>query len=463
MLPDNLTIVDTETTGASAPFDRIIEIGILRIEKGEVVKEFSSLLNPGGLISPFIENLTGISNAELENAPTFYEILPDIEPLFEGSVFVAHNARFDYAFIKNEYKRCNKSFQAKQLCTVKLSRALFPRYRHHDLSSLIDRFGLSVEKRHRAFDDAKAVWDFLTVIQGHVDPHEITKKVQTVMKKPSLPPGLSESDIDSLPDTSGVYIFYGDGNVPLYIGKSVNIRDRVQSHFSQDHASVTEMTIAQQVKRIEVIRTAGELGALFKESTLIKSMQPLYNRMLRQKRKLLILRKIPTDVGYSSVEIQEVDTIPHDDFGNVLGVFKSRKQIKTILNGISQKYGLCQKYLLLEKPKKGCFGYHLGWCKGACIGKEKPLQYEMRFISAFSEYKIKQWPFEGPILIKEGNDEHSEGFVIDKWCLLGSVTSDIEDLSFREYEFDYDTYKILLQFLKKTHRSRQVYSLSSLS
>ena len=138
MIFDKLALIDIETTGASAPYDRIIEIGILRIENNKVVKKFETLLNPGGQISPFIQNLTGISNSVLENAPSFSDIKSDLAEMLDSCIFVAHNARFDYAFIKSEFRKLGISYSAKQLCTVKLSRMLFPTVPHHNLDSIIE-------------------------------------------------------------------------------------------------------------------------------------------------------------------------------------------------------------------------------------------------------------------------------------------------------------------------------------
>src|SRR3990167_75912 len=137
-----LTIVDIETTGSRVTYDRVIEIGILRVEEGKVVKKYQTLINPQMYISPFISQFTGISQHELETAPTFEEVKEDIFSLFEDSFFVAHNVRFDYGFIKNEFKRYGISFSNKHFCSARLSRLLFPHHRHHNLDSIIERFGL---------------------------------------------------------------------------------------------------------------------------------------------------------------------------------------------------------------------------------------------------------------------------------------------------------------------------------
>ncbi len=219
------------------------------------------------------------------------------------------------------------------------------------------------------------------------------------------------------------------------------------------------MQIAQNVASIETIETAGELGALLKEASLVKSMAPLYNQLLRAKRRVLVAKKSKMK-EFPSIEIAELQKISPDEFGDILSVFKSRKQADTILRHVARQFSLCPKLLGLEKGKGPCFSYHLEQCKGACCGKETSLSYLMRFSQAFAEYQIKDWPFEGPIMVTEKNNDKEEGFVIDKWCLLGSVTSVHDDISFQEYEFDYDIYKILVSYLKNPSHEFYVHALS---
>ncbi len=459
MLPARYVVIDTETTGGSASFDRIIEIGAIVVENGTVVREFETLLDPGGPISPFITALTGIRDSDLEGAPTFYELADVIQDLFKDAVMVAHNARFDYAFLKHEFRRANVSFSPKQLCTVRLSRSLLPDLPRHNLDTLIEQFQIKVDNRHRAMGDARAVLEFLQKAETIFTGESLKSAVNHVLKKPTLPQGLTEKDIDALPDTPGVYIFYDKDGTCLYIGKSISIRERVLSHFAQDLYSSTEMQIAQNIASIETIQTAGELGALLKEASLIKSRAPIYNKMLRARRRILAATRSEMK-GFPSIKLEEFDHIEPDRFGDILCIFKSFKQSDSVLRHIAREFELCPKLLGLEKGKGACFSYHLGSCRGACVEKETSVSYLARFAHAFTEYQIKDWPFEGPIMITETGDGKEEGFVIDKWCLLGSVTSDADDLSFQEYLFDYDVYKILVSYLKRSTNEFKVRLLS---
>lgn len=467
MLPTKLAFVDIETTGGRTSNDRIIEIGIVRFEEGEITKTFSSLINPQTHLPPEITRLTGITEQELQSAPAFREVAPDIEEHLADCVFVAHNVRFDYGFLKTEFKRLEQTFSQKHFCTVRLSRALFPNERHHNLDSIIQRFNLSVTNRHRALDDALAITTFYTLVQRMTPEDRFAEAMKTVLKKPYLPVKLSSEILENLPESPGVYVFYGQPlsdtvsvssenhtpqQIPLYIGKSINIKERVLSHFSGDIHSPLEMKIAQQIQSIETFTTTGELGALFLESQLIKTMLPLFNRKLRRKRELLAIKKKENTEGYFEILLEPFSEEHISDFSSFLGFFNSRKQAKDHLSALAKEYQLCEKLLGLEKTTTSCFAYRLERCKGACTKKENPLPYNLRFEEAFNKTRIRPWPFQGKILIEESNplEDTTDYFLVDQWCILEKTTSDTYGSSKTDTlqpHFDLDTYKILKQFL----------------
>lgn len=186
----NLTIVDTETTGGNTVFGRVIEVGILRIEKGELVNSYKSLVNPGMPIPEFITEFTGITDKKVAKAPSFEEIAEEIFPLFEDSIFVAHNSSFDYKFLKNEFERSGLAFSMESLCTVRLSRVLFPDFKKHNLSALIERFEFKCKNRHRAFDDAKVLWDFLKLVHKQFPQEELETVIERTVK--AVPPKIQK-------------------------------------------------------------------------------------------------------------------------------------------------------------------------------------------------------------------------------------------------------------------------------
>lgn len=496
MLPTKLAFVDIETTGLRTRYDRIIEIGILRVQEGEITSTYSSLINPQTHLPSEIIRLTGITDQHLLSAPTFREIASDILEQLDDTVFVAHNVRFDYGFLKTEFKRLGTSFSPKHFCTVRLSRTLFPQERHHNLDRLIKRFQIPVQARHRALDDAQAIYTFYSKVQNIFSEELFTKAMKTVLKKPSLPVKLSAEIVDKLPEQPGVYIFYGpepdilsgeaacersetrveggslvklsnnkNQTIPLYIGKSINIKERVLSHFAGDIHSPLEMKIAQQVESIETLTTSGELGALFLESKLIKQMLPLFNRRLRQKRELVALKSSTNSDGYECVTMEVLEETPLTKLDTFLGFYNSRKQAKEYLAQLAKEYSLCEKLLGLEKTKTACFAHRLERCLGACINKEPKLAYNMRFEEAFALSKIRPWPFPGAILIEEKNilEETTDYFLVDKWCFISKTTVDIYGsvkTDHEEYEFNLDIYKILRQFLKAPKNMRRVKHLT---
>lgn len=451
-LPKNLTFVDLETTGGSVTFDRIIEVGILQVRDNKLERTFQTFLNPDRALPPEITNLTGISAADLEKAPSFFDIKDELMGYFEDTVLVAHNARFDYGFLKQEYLRLGERFAPKQLCTVKLSRILYPEYRHHNLDSIIERFKFEIENRHRAFSDAKILWEFYQKIQTAFPIEKVTQVISHILKKPNIPPKIKNFNYSDIPETAGVYIFYGENGQPLYVGKSKNIRDRVMSHFSLSTGDSSEMKIYNTIESMEFIKTAGELGALLKESEMIKKLMPLYNRRLRYREKMVMAVKKEVD-GIFTIEIEETDNPDISKLEDIMGVFKTKKQAREALINLTKEYSLCDRYLGLEKTKHACFNSQLGRCKGVCAGKEIPMKYNLRFIEAFLKTKIKAWPHQGPVVIKEVDPESGkeEAFLIHNWCIVQKT----DETSLEDLVFDFDVYKILRRFMYKENFNRQ--------
>lgn len=248
MLPQKIAFVDIETTGTSLSRDRIIEIGIVKVEDNKILQTYSTLINPERYIPPEITVLTGITSKDLVNAPTFQDIYEELLDILDDCYFAAHNVRFDLGFLKHEFRLLEKTFSPKHFCTVKLSRFLYPRFKHHNLDSLIDRHNLKCKNRHRALDDAKVIWEFYkkTLKEFSIDTYqEMFKKI---FQRSALPAFLDTTYIQNLPEAPGVCIMYGSDGAPLYVGKSKNIKKRVMSHFTNDHTRSLTMKMTQQVR-----------------------------------------------------------------------------------------------------------------------------------------------------------------------------------------------------------------------
>ncbi len=450
MTAQGLAFVDLETTGATATSDRITEIGIIEVDEDGSVREWQQLVNPGTRIPPFIEQLTGISNELVADAPAFADVADETLRRLEGRLFIAHNARFDYGFLKNEFRRIGVAFRAPVLCTVKLSRSLFPEHKRHNLDSLIERHHLAVGARHRALADAQLIRQFWQKIHVDRDSDEIDAALKAQNARPSLPPHLDAGIVDELPDTPGVYLFYADNDLPLYVGKARDIRQRVLSHFSADHSSAREMNLAQQVRRIDWIETAGEIGALLKEAALVKQLQPSHNRQLRRNDDICTWTLVDHGESWLRPELVLASSLDFASGASCYGLFKSAREAGEVLRALVAEHKLCDVLLGLEKtaPDKPCFGYQIHRCRGACIGNEPFAKHTLRLVAALARLKLVSWPFAGPALIREGDDAH----LIDGWRYLGTARSDEELHALRAAgrpQFDRDTYRILTKYMAK--------------
>lgn len=289
MFAPSIAFVDLETTGTTPGEDRVTEVGIVRVDGVAQISEWSSLVNPECSIPPAIQALTGITNAMVAHAPTFAQIADEVAQRIAGCVFVAHNARFDYGFLKHEFGRLRRPFTAKVLCTVKLSRRLYPQSSRHNLDTIIERHALQAEERHRALGDARVLWRFVQQLYREKPVDEVDEAIARMLKAPSLPSQLPADVLTHIPEAPGVYRFYGLNPLPLYVGKSINLRERIATHFSGDYRSANDLRISAEITRIEIERTAGELGALLRESQLIKTLLPTYNHRLRRRRDMVAI------------------------------------------------------------------------------------------------------------------------------------------------------------------------------
>ncbi len=465
VLEGPLVFVDIETNGLSYVRGRIIEVAAIRVENGVVTDSFNQLLDPGGELPRFITELTGITSGDVRGAPAFHQIAAELHELLDGAVFVAHNVRFDYSFLKQEFKRAGIDFSPRQLCTMRLSRALFPQERSHKLESIIRRHNFVTERRHRAYDDAEVLWKFLSLLQETIEPEVLHQALGKQLKQPSLPKGLPSDAVASLPDTPGVYIFEDRQGHPLYVGKSVHVRQRVKSHFTRDHEAVGEFKIAQQVHAIQVHETAGELSALLLESRLVKELQPLYNKQLRRTSKLLLARPKQNAAGYTEVIIEEADQIDPQQAALILGVYSTRSKARESIGNLIRDFSLCPKLCGQEKSAAACFLYQLHKCYGACVGRESSEVYNQRLLQAFARKRIEVWPYSSPVLITEGPpDTRQAGIVVDQWCVVGQMTQEPDcepQITTIQRAFDLDTYKILRSHLSLKGRLVRVVPLST--
>ena len=280
-LQQPIAIVDVETTGSKTQSGRIIEIGVLRIEGGQLKHEFHTLINPQQAIPFSITHLTGIKDDDVINAPTFDQISARLQEILKGCLIVAHNASFDYGFLKFEFKRLGVDFNATTLCSVKLSRRLFPEHQRHNLGALIERYGLNLVNRHRALDDAKVVWDFLQVLEKYVDAPKLLETWAQLTRQPVLPATLNIKSFDEIPEEPGIYIFYDKNDKVLYVGRAHHLREKIMGYFEDISKDSKRAQMLKHLVRVHWQVTCGDLGARLLSHHLVKTLKPVYNFPVR--------------------------------------------------------------------------------------------------------------------------------------------------------------------------------------
>ncbi len=266
-----------------------------------------------------------------------------------------------------------------------------------------------------------------------------------------------------------MYFFYGDNDVVLYVGKSINMRSRVMAHFSGDHRVNKDMQIARQIKRIDWKQTAGELGALLLEARLVKQLSPVHNRQLRRNSQLCAWYWRDSDID-SAPSLATADDIDPARFGELYGLFRSRPTALDALREIAATHGLCNILLGLEKRDGPCFAHQIKRCRGACIGLESRAQHALRLKDALGSLRTLPWPFGGRIAIREhaSDGESTDLHVLDHWCHVGTIRNESSEAELHDLAdhhaapvFDVDTYKILKRFLAKPPRGTDIIRLAA--
>ena len=363
-------ILDIETTGGQFNEEGITEIAIYKFDGHEIVDQFVSLVNPEIPIQPFVVNLTGINNAMLRSAPKFFEVAKRIIEITNDCVLVAHNASFDYRILRTEFRRLGYDFNQKTLCTVELSKQLLPEQTSHSLGKLVRALGIPMADRHRASGDALAtVKLFQLLLAKDTEKVIVTELIKTEIQK-GIAPKLY-SIIEDLPSKTGVYYIHNEAGKLIYIGKSKNIKKRINQHFTG--IDVKSKKIQAEVFTVTYEETGSELIALLKESEEIKIHKPIYNRAQRKNIFNLALYVEADKKGYLNLKIQKTDGRRKE-----ITSFSTLQEAKDMLFRITANYKLCQKLTGLYLTKEACFQYKIKECDGACIGEISSEEYNSR-------------------------------------------------------------------------------------
>jgi len=445
--------LDLETTGLSPRDDGITEIGAVILRAGEEPREWSTLIKPPLPIPPEIAALTGITNEMVRDAPRFAEVAQPLAELLEGAVLVAHNARFDYAFLKQAFAREGLAFFVPTLCTARLARELEPELESAGLDALIGRYRLPEADRHRALGDARITHALGRAMAREFEAEELEAAVKRVLRRPSLPKHLPVDTLVNIPEGPGVYLFYGLNAHPLYIGKAKSLRERIGSHFSGDWMSERGARLSEELRRIEWIETAGELSALLLEAELVRERLPSHNVLLRRRTEPVA---IVLNHETRSIEYRPASGLDHTQLADLHGPYSSRASARSTLTALADEYHLCLKTLGLERkrkneaPQTSCFAWQVKRCLGACCGEESAEAHWARVTEALAPARMPPWPHDGPVELIERDPGTGREMrvVVDHWCIVspaGAVQA-----------FERETYRVLRPYVEGRKRKTAV-------
>jgi DNA polymerase-3 subunit epsilon len=406
-------ILDIETTGGSPASEKITEIAIFFHDGQKVVDEWSTLINPEKSIPYFITGLTGITNEMVADAPRFYEVAREFVERTENHTIVGHNVSFDYSFIRSEFKRLGFEFTRKTLCTVKLSRRLFPGYRSYSLGHICRELGIEIEGRHRAAGDALATARlFELLLEQNNGKGELSLISEAPGRYKNLNGHLTVEDIESIPEECGTYYFFDEHQQLLYIGKSRNIRHRVLSHLGNTQ-SRRALEMKQRVHSISFELTGSELIALLKESREIKDQKPMYNRAQKRSYYYWGLYAGKDEYGYITFRLQKISETADDP----VTCFNNKKEAREALTRMVERNWLCQKLSGLYQTDGACFHHSIRQCNGACIQAEAVSVYNKRAEQLLDSLKLDR----GNVLIVDrGRNPDERSLVkIEKGMYMG--------------------------------------------
>ncbi|WP_105474815.1 exonuclease domain-containing protein [Jejuia pallidilutea] len=396
-------VLDIETTGGKYNEEGITEIAIYKFDGHKIIDQFISLVNPERDIQPFVVNLTGINSNMLRNAPKFYEVAKRIVEITEGCILVAHNAQFDYRILCTEFRRLGFEYERKSLCTVELSKYLIPGQPSYSLGKLVRSLGIPVADRHRASGDAQATVKLFKMLLDKDTEKNIIKDVVRLNPKRQLEPKHLEI-IAELPTITGVYYIHNADGEIIYIGKSNNIKKRINQHFTNTNPKSKK--IQSLVTAVTYEATGSELVALLKESEEIKRNKPIFNKALRRSIFTHALYSFIDDNNYINLSVRKADNRKKP-----ITTFSNLQSGKSFITKAISDYVLCQKLTGEYKTKSSCFNFDIKECNGACIGKESASDYNKRVLALIDK---NSYANKNMVIVDKGRDVDERSAILIK-------------------------------------------------
>ena len=396
------TIIDVETTGQS---NRMTEISIFKYDGTTVIDEFTSLINPESYIPQHITALTGIDNDLVANAPTFEEVAQAILNITEDAIFVAHNVNFDYNVINGEFKRIGLEFTRKKLCTVRLSRRLLPGYRSYSLGKLCNVLNINLVDRHRARGDAEATVILFKLLLQQPTAADVFKEfLNKNSREATLPPNLPKATFEALPNNAGIYYFKDKKGKVIYVGKAINIKKRVLSHFYSKTKKSLEMV--RETRDIDFEESGSELIALLMEDAAIKHHFPVYNKVAKRTIQSYSIFSYEDRKGVLHLASNKGRLVP-----NPIITFFTIRDARSYIEKLCVQYNLCPKYCHLQEAVSECSHYSINNCKGVCKDEETVEAYNNRVLEAIHNMSNQK---EDLIVREKGRHTNEDAFVMIK-------------------------------------------------
>ncbi|WP_113634991.1 exonuclease domain-containing protein [Nubsella zeaxanthinifaciens] len=419
-------VVDIETTGGSVSNSRITEVAVILHDGQRVTKRWSSLVNPEMPIPLHITALTGIDEEMVATAPTFAEIAEQLIELLADKVFVAHNVNFDYSFLRGQLAACGIQWNATKLCTVRLSRKLLSGLPSYSLGKLCAAVGIELKDRHRALGDAEATAHLFTLLLEKDEQQLIREMVLKASPEQRLPANVPLADFKALPDSPGVYYFHNKIGKVIYVGKAVNIKKRVASHFTGNDSGARRQHFLKDIFHISFEKCGSELMALLLECTEIQRLWPQHNRALKRFEAKFALYHYVAVNGYSYLAVGRLT--------------KQQPHVKTFdreIDGLNFLAEITNKFQIDQRFCR--------YGKASVLRSDENLpsveSHNAAVNSLLEDILTEQPSF---VIIEDGRSNDELGCVyVEKgnFCGMGYLTSDVSFSSYQEVKEHITTYK----------------------
>lgn len=397
-------IVDIETTGSYAANNGITELAIVLFDGKNEINRYQTLVNPLISIPKYIQSLTGITNDMVSSAPPFAQIAPQVYDYLKDAIFVAHNVNFDYSFLKFQLAACGFDLQCKKLCTVRLSRKIFPGLRGYSLGKICLELGISISNRHRAGGDADAtVQLFEKILQGDTQGY-LPAMLRVKSKEQYLPPNLPAEQLRDLPYVAGVYYFHDQKGKVIYVGKAKNLRKRICGHFSNNKPNLQKQQFLRGIYTISWQTCGTELMAYLLECIEIKRLWPRFNRSLKRFEQAFGLYVFEDRNGYLRMAIEK-----RRKHIEPLYTFSLLTEGHNLLRKLIKQFGLCAKLCFMQRNEGECEGIKDQICSGACEKMESPELYNLRIERAIESLTMSLPSF---TLIDQGRHASEQSYIL---------------------------------------------------